>query len=62
MFHINGIEFLQLSGTGIPDADRLARGKQYLAVDLKETRGQEVVRKLCQNADVLIEPFRKGYY
>ncbi|ELT87540.1 hypothetical protein CAPTEDRAFT_152090 [Capitella teleta] len=40
--------------------DRLARGKQSIAVDLKQKEGINVVRKLCCSADVLIEPFRKG--
>ncbi|XP_050400314.1 alpha-methylacyl-CoA racemase [Patella vulgata] len=42
------------------NADRLSRGKQSIAVDLKKHEGREVVRKLCQTADVLLEPFRPG--
>ena len=37
-----------------------ARGKHSLAVDLKQPDGLQVVRKLCRQADVLIEPFRPG--
>ena len=42
--------------------DRLARGKQSIAVDLKKQEGASVVRKLCKTADVIIEPFRPGGY
>lgn len=31
-----------------------------IAVDLKQKEGPCVVRALCKNADVLIEPFRVG--
>jgi len=48
---------LQLKGA-IPDT--LSRGKRSLAVDLKHTEGVGVVRKVCQHADVIIEPFRPG--
>ena len=41
-------------------ADRLARGKRSVAIDLQDFRGKEVVKKLCLKADVLIEPFRPG--
>ncbi|XP_064620521.1 alpha-methylacyl-CoA racemase-like [Lineus longissimus] len=40
--------------------DCLARGKKSIQVDVKQKKGQEVVAKLCQTADVLVEPFRPG--
>ncbi|XP_021377197.1 alpha-methylacyl-CoA racemase-like isoform X1 [Mizuhopecten yessoensis] len=40
--------------------DRLGRGKQSVAVDLKKKEGVEVVRRMCSKADVVIEPFRTG--
>ena len=40
--------------------DCLGRGKMSIAVDLKRKEGASVIRKLCNNADVLIEPFRVG--
>lgn len=43
-----------------PDQDRLGRGKRSVALDLKKPEGVSVARKLCSNADVLIEPFRRG--
>ena len=36
------------------------RGKRSLAVDLKTTEGQEILRKLVGRADVVIEQFRPG--
>jgi len=36
------------------------RGKRSVALNLKKPEGVEIVRKLCNNADVLIEPFRPG--
>lgn len=45
---------------GQTDMDRLSRGKRSIALDLKHEEGVEVVRTMCTQADVLIEPFRKG--
>lgn len=38
----------------------LNRGKQSMAVDLKDPRGQEVVQALARKADVLVENFKTG--
>ena len=46
-------------GGGI-NYDVTARGKRSPAVDLKQPDGLKVVRKLCRQVDVLIEPFRPG--
>lgn len=40
--------------------DVLARGRRSVAVDLKDARGVDVVLRLVQHADVLIEGFRPG--
>ncbi|HBI83787.1 CoA transferase [Orrella sp. NBD-18] len=37
-----------------------SRNKQSVALDLKAPEAQEIVRKLCAEADVLIENFRPG--
>lgn len=42
--------------------DRLSRGKMSIAVDLKRKEGASVVKRLCNNADVIIEPFRVGEF
>ena len=36
------------------------RGKQSLRLNLKDPRGKEVLLKLCETADVLVESFRPG--
>jgi alpha-methylacyl-CoA racemase len=41
-------------------ADRLARGRRSLAVDLKHPDGAALVRRLAAWADVLVEGFRPG--
>ena len=51
------------SGLGItldPKFDLLKRGRRSVAVDLKHPRGAEVVLKLVERADALIEGFRPG--
>lgn len=40
--------------------DVLHAGKRSIALDLKKTKAVEVMRNLCKNSDVLIEPFRPG--
>ncbi|CAG0897818.1 unnamed protein product [Cyprideis torosa] len=40
--------------------DRLGRGKKSIAINLKSSRGQEIVRNLSLNCDVLLEGFRPG--
>ncbi len=37
-----------------------SRNKQSLALDLRQSEAQDIVRQLVQNADVLIENFRPG--
>src|SRR5512140_240779 len=37
-----------------------SRNKRSLALDLKDREGQQIVRRLAQDADVLIENFRPG--
>lgn len=40
--------------------DFLTRGKRSVAIDLKSKKGIEVAKRLCDSADVVIEPFRPG--
>ena len=43
-----------------PPADILARGRRSLAIDLKQAEGVEVVLRLVEQADVILEGFRPG--
>jgi alpha-methylacyl-CoA racemase len=43
-----------------PNLDFLARGRHSIAVDLKHERGVDVVLRLVERADALIEGFRPG--
>ena len=43
-----------------PPADLLARGRRSIGVDLKNPEGVEVVLRLVERADALIEGFRPG--
>lgn len=47
-------------GRAANNNDILARGRKSIAVDLKNPAGVEVVLKLVEDADVLIEGFRPG--
>lgn len=40
--------------------DSLAKGKRTIAINIKNEKGQELVRSLCKASDVLIEPYRPG--
>lgn len=40
--------------------DVLQDGKQTLALNIKNPNAQQIVRKLCQKSDVLIDPYRPG--
>ncbi|KAI0360141.1 CoA-transferase family III [Trametes cingulata] len=48
------------SGAAAPAPDVLARGKRSIAVDPKTRSGHDVVSRLVEGADVLIDPFRPG--
>ncbi|XP_063151835.1 alpha-methylacyl-CoA racemase [Candoia aspera] len=41
-------------------SDVQSRGKRSLALDLKQPQGASTLRRLCQRADVLVDPFRPG--
>ena len=44
----------------LPSWDLLNRGRRSVGVDLKSAAGVEVVLRLCERADVLLEGFRPG--
>lgn len=45
---------------GEPPGDVLERGKRSIAVDLKRPEGIDVVLRLAEHADALIDPYRPG--
>jgi alpha-methylacyl-CoA racemase len=45
---------------GKPPADVLARGRRSIGVDLKQAEGVDVVLRMIDQADVIIEGFRPG--
>jgi alpha-methylacyl-CoA racemase len=47
-------------GAGAPFSDVLGRGRRSIGVDLKHPRGRDVVLRLVEGADALIEGFRPG--
>ena len=49
-----------LSMGGRPELDFLNRSKRSIGVDLKQPEGVEVVLKLLESADALIEGYRPG--
>ncbi|XP_046386621.1 alpha-methylacyl-CoA racemase [Ischnura elegans] len=40
--------------------DFMGHGKRSIAVNLKHPEGIKVIKRMCRESDVLIEPFRKG--
>ncbi|KAL7854155.1 hypothetical protein AOLI_G00209990 [Acnodon oligacanthus] len=56
-----GAKVIRVDRTKVAMAvDTLARGKQSVAVNLKSPDGVAVIKRLCVQSDVVLEPFRKG--
>ncbi|XP_061172372.1 alpha-methylacyl-CoA racemase-like [Saccostrea echinata] len=55
-----GAKVIRIDKPHSVDMDKLARGKRSIAIDMKKQDGISIVKKLCSDADVLIEPFRAG--
>ena len=53
------VERITAAGRG-SGADIASRGKKSIAVDIRKPEGQEIIKKLIDSADVLIEGFRPG--
>jgi alpha-methylacyl-CoA racemase len=47
-------------GASVDPRDALARSRRSICIDLKSAEGKDVVRRLVQRADALIEGFRPG--
>ena len=43
-----------------PSREILSRGRRSIALDLKQTEGQAILRRLVDRADVLLDPYRPG--
>src|SRR3954447_450036 len=48
------------AGAGDQPADGLGRGRTTVSVDLKSDEGRDLVRRLAEHAEVLVEGFRPG--
>ncbi|XP_067840321.1 alpha-methylacyl-CoA racemase isoform X2 [Heptranchias perlo] len=55
-----GAKVVRIDRTRTATNDVLGRGKRSVALNLKKPEGAEVLKQLCNQSDVLIEPFRKG--
>ncbi|XP_022522218.1 alpha-methylacyl-CoA racemase [Astyanax mexicanus] len=56
-----GAKVIRVDRTKVAMAvDTLARGKQSVALNLKNPEGLAVLKRLCLQSDVVLEPFRKG--
>ena len=53
------VERITAAGRG-SSADIASRGKKSIAVDIRRPEGQDIIKKLVESADVLIEGFRPG--
>ncbi|XP_034458532.1 alpha-methylacyl-CoA racemase [Hippoglossus hippoglossus] len=56
-----GAKVIRVDRTKVAMAlDTQARGKLSVAIDLKTPKGVDLLRKLCVQSDVVLEPYRKG--
>ncbi|KAK2819290.1 hypothetical protein Q5P01_024851 [Channa striata] len=56
-----GAKVIRVDRTKVATAvDTQARGKRSVAINLKSTEGVALLRKLCVQSDVVLEPYRKG--
>ena len=53
------VERITAAGRG-SSADIASRGKKSITVDIRKPEGQDIIKKLVESADVLIEGFRPG--
>lgn len=56
-----GAKVIRVDRTKVAMAmDTQARGKRSVAINLKSPEGVAVLKRLCIQSDVVLEPFRKG--
>ncbi|ERS95271.1 alpha-methylacyl-CoA racemase [Sporothrix schenckii 1099-18] len=59
----NGADVLRVDRVAqgdIPSPDVLVHGKSSVCIDIKRPRGRDLLLRLVEHADVLIDPFRPG--
>ncbi|KAJ3099088.1 hypothetical protein HDU97_003467 [Phlyctochytrium planicorne] len=55
-----GADVIRVDRIATSTTDVLARGKRSISIDLKNAHGREVVKKIMEKVDVVIDPFRPG--
>lgn len=56
-----GAKVISVNRTNVSmSVDTQARGKRSVAINLKTAQGVALLRKLCVQSDVVLEPYRKG--
>jgi len=55
-----GADVIRIDKVEADSVGTLGNGKKSVALDLKQSKGCEILRKLVKTSDVLIEPFRPG--
>jgi alpha-methylacyl-CoA racemase len=58
--HTDHIFFLSYQQVTNNQIDVLRAGKRTISLNLKQPKAIEIMKKLCNNADVIIEPYRPG--
>lgn len=56
-----GAKVIRVDRTKVPmSLDTQGRGKKSVAINLKTAEGVALLRKLCVQSDVVLEPYRQG--
>ena len=55
-----GAKVVRVDRPTAPSLDVQGRGKSSVAINLKTPEGVSLLRKLCVQSDVVLEPYRKG--
>ncbi|XP_058802681.1 alpha-methylacyl-CoA racemase isoform X2 [Phymastichus coffea] len=55
-----GASVIRIDKAGTAQLDSLGNGKRSIAINLKSTKGVDIFKRLCNQCDVVIDPYRKG--
>ncbi|KAG0774948.1 hypothetical protein G6F62_011643 [Rhizopus arrhizus] len=55
-----GANVIRIDRTSSISTDVLVRNKRSIALNLKDSKAKQVFIKLCEKADILLDPFRPG--